>query len=142
MLRLGDPGIVSHPVLLVEIPDPFDELPVEPLGAALGHIRPDLAVIAKDPLAHAPQAFPSAKIQIDDGIAFLEPCFHGPAVVAVNDPPVHLKRHVQPCVEFLPADVLPAGAPPQLVQMDHRKAQFLLQRPGKRGFPRPGAANN
>ena len=80
VFRLGDPGVVPHPVLLVKIPDPLDKVPVEPLRAALCHVRPDFSVIAEDPLEHSQQAGPAAEIQIDDGIAFPEPCFHGSAV--------------------------------------------------------------
>ena len=142
MLRLRKIHVIAHPVVLVVIPDPFHKRRVEPFGAALRHVRAHLPVISKHSLTHPPQARPAAKIQINDGVALCQPHFHGAAVIAVDDPAVHVHRHGKPGVKFFPCHISPALFPPQLVKMHHRQTQLFSQSHGKGGFSAAGAANN
>ena len=131
-----------HPVVFVVIPNPLHKGRIEPFRAALCHVGTRLPVIAEHPLAHPPQARPAVKIQINNGVAFRQPHFHGAAVISVDDPSVHVHRHGQPGVKFLPGHISPALFPPQLVKMHHRQSQLFSQSHGKGGFSAAGAANN
>jgi len=83
---LGDPCVVHAPVVFVEVPDKLHKLRIKPFRTIPAHIRPGFAIVGDDPLSHTRQALPPVVIQINNGVAVLEPQRHGAAEIAVDDP--------------------------------------------------------
>ena len=100
MLALGDPGVIQHSVIPVEVPDVLHKFPVEAFRAALCHVRPDFSPIQNHSLKHAPQTGPTVEIQINNGIALSQTGIHRTAVIAVNDPPVQFQGIFQSGIKF------------------------------------------
>ena len=106
-------GIYSF--ITIEVPDKLQMLPIHPFRTAGTHVRAYASPVFKIPLEIPQQALPPGKIQVDNGVALFQSCVHGAAVVAVDDPLVHVQGHGQPGVKLLLGHVLPARRPPQPV---------------------------
>ena len=142
MPAFGDPGLIQHPIILVEIPDVFHKLPVKSFRAAFRHVGASFSPVQNDALEHAPEAGPSAVVQINDGVASGMPGIHGAAVVAVNDPAVQIQRVIQPFIKFFHRNILPVSVPPEPAQVYHGQIQLFPQFSGKGRLTTAGTTNN
>src|SRR5918998_1059089 len=86
--QLVEPREYLRPAAVRVRPDPVQELQVDSLAAALGHVGPRRTPVGDDALEHAPQADGARQVEEDDRVAGVEPDVERVRVVAVNNPRV------------------------------------------------------